>query len=1022
MKKVFALLAAVALLATTSMAQQSARRLTEKDVASMSPAALFKAQQQSVATITNSPKTAGDTVSTFPYTQGFETGTAPAGFTFVDGDNDGYNWDPTFLYGEGSGHDGSNGLIASASYVNNVGALTPNNWMVLPSFEIPSDATGFNLTWYEKGQDASYAAEYYSVYISTTGRTPADFTATTAVLSSTTTGNWVKKTVDLSNYGGQTINIAFRHYNVTDMYYLDIDDIRVGGPEAPQLSIAGPAIVLMNNAATFTATTDVATLTWYVDGVAESATGLTMTTTFTTDGLHEVVAEATNSVGTTADTINVTVVDCGAGINTFPHVENFEAANPCWLFVSADPANDDRTGIVNTEAFQGTSSFVFSSYASAPSGDYNQFLISPEITLPTGGTTYMVKFWYKGHNASDAFRVLVSTTTSDTAAFTTVLGDNATVATDWTEVAYLLPAATKYIAINYYGNYAYYLYVDSLLIDELTAPSVSLAGPETVGTGIVATFTATTNLANSLVWYVDGVDVNNAGNVLTTTFTTVGTHEVVVEAINTVGSNYDTIEVDVFSCDDITAPYAPDFSTILGCWVNRSDSTESGWFLSADMMETPMGQVLSMSAQSVMGIYMMDIPTDNWLTSPIVTLPAGNNYEVAWKVRPFSPNYPGDHYGVYLVDGEQTTLLFEESLNENMTDFVQRTVAIPAGMSSARIAFRHFNSVGGYVIILDDIQIRTLSAPIVTIEGPASIAVNAEATFTAVSGSADSFAWTVDGNAVSSTTATLNYTFTDAGNHTVAVTATNAAGSNSASMTVNVYSCDVAFPYNEDFEGSTANCWQLTERFAVYEHSNYSNSGTHFLLGSYDDYADVDEWAISPAITLPNDVSGLGMTWYVRLNPYQGIVNSYEVRVSTTGSEISDFGTVLFSETDSTDGYVQRSTMLTAYAGQTIRIAFHNVSPMGGDAMMIDDVAISGGVVGINGVNEANVTIFPNPVSSMLRVEGEGIQQVEIIDVNGRMVMTAKAGNINVSNLADGVYMVRVVTENGVSTQKIVKK
>ena len=1022
MKKALTLFAAVMLLASVSFAQTNARRMTEKDMAKVSPAAMFKAQQQKPAAPVATPS-APKNVTSFPWTEDFESGTTPSGFTLIDSDNDGNNWDPTYLYGQGYGHNGSDGMIASASYDNNSGALTPDNWMILPTFDIPA-GSDFELTWYEKGQDANYADEFYSVYINTTGNTVANFTATTAVLTSTTTGDWVKKTVNLASYAGQTIYIAFRHHNVTDMFYLDIDDMRIGAAGAPEVSVSGPAIALLNDPATFTASSTVNTLTWYVDGVQESATGLTLTYTFTTAGMHEVVAEATNTVGSAYDTLNVNVVDCGGAIDNFPYTENFEAANPCWLFVSADPANDDNTGITTEEAIEGTSSFVLSSYASATSGDYNQFLISPEFDLPTT-SDIMVKFWYMGYMSTDAFRVKVSTTTRDTAAFTTVLADMPTVATTWTEVAYTLPAGTKYIAINYYGNYAYYLYIDAFSVEEMGAPSVYVDGPTYVGTNMPATYTATTTLADTLIWYVDGTDANTVGNVLNTTFTTVGNHEVVVEASNNYGSNFDTLVVDVFNCDGITLPYTPDFTTTLGCWSNRSDSTEDmGWFLSADMFESnPEGQVLSMSAELFWGMFMMDVPVDNWLTSPLIEMPATGSYELAWKVKPYEPDYAGDHYGVYLIADGNTTLLFEETLSSDMTNYVQRTVAIPANTGDFHVAFRHFDSEGGYVIILDDIQIRNLSAPIVSIEGPASVEVNTNATFTAVSGTADSFDWTVDGNAASGNGNTLTYTFTTTGSHTVAVTATNNAGTANATFTVSVYSCDIpALPYDEDFEGASANCWQTTENFQVYSYEGYGHSGNGFLVGFYDDYADLDEWAISPAITLPADASNIGIAWYVRMVEYQGIQNSYELRVSTTGRNIADFTTILHSETGATTSYVYRGRSLANFGGQTIYLAFHNISPMGGDNLFIDDIHVGTGV-GINDVNNINVAVYPNPASDKLNIEGEGISEVQLMDINGRTVMTANNGGmLNIASLTNGVYVIRVVTAEGVHTQKIVKQ
>lgn len=1023
MKRVFTIFAALLMLGSVSFAQ-SFRVNADKPLKSgkLISQVAKKADKQVAM---KSAKAAGDTIATFPWNEGFESAST-TGYTFIDNDNDGNNWFRATVSADNFNVHSGDATMASASYVNSVGALTPDDWMILPSFAIPTNATGYVLSWWEKAQDANYSDEYYSVYIATTGRAVANFTATTAVCNSTATGNWVQKTVDLSSYAGQVINIAFRHYNCTDMFYLNIDDIYVGGPLAPTVSVAGPVTPLVNQPATYTVTTSATTLAWYVDGTDMNNNTTTLTHTFTTAGSHIVVASATNIVGTVYDTLTVNAVDCGAGISTFPYTFGFEAENPCWSFVSADPANDDRTGITN-EAYEGNGAFTFSSYASA--SDYNQFLITPEITLPTTGQ-YMVKFWYKGYNAGDAFRVRASTTTNDTAAFTTVLGDYPTVATDWTEVAFLLPAATKYVAINYYGNYAYYLYVDNFMIAEMSAPSVSVTGPESIGTGNEATFVATTNLAESLQWFIDGNADTTTGNVLSTVFTTAGIHTVVCTATNNIGSASDTVTVDVFSCDGITIPYIPDFSESLGCWYNVSDSTaDMGWMVSADAFESdPVGQVLSMSAQSFFGM-MFDVPVDNWMTSPLIEMPATGTYEVAWKVKPFDPEYAGDHYGVYIVQGEQKTLLFEETLNSNMTDFVQRAIAIPGTVSGDfRVAFRHFNSAGGYVIILDEIQVRALSAPTVTVSGPTSVMVGDEATFTADCSNADSYAWTVDGAAQSSTTNTLSVTFTTAGDHTVAVTATNTIGSGSASMTVNAYTCDAVtdFPWREGFEGDLG-CWRFVTNstdngYYKIENAQYANSGASFILGAYNDDMDVDAWMITPELQLPANAANLNINWYVRLSNYQGLENTYEVLVSTTGSNPSNFTTQLFEETGSTDGYVRRVASLADFAGQTVRIAFHNTSVAGGDAMFLDDVSVEDAVIGIDEVDAINLAVYPNPANNVVNVMGEGIEMVQILDVNGRTVLTADAGSINISSLANGVYFVRAITAKGVATQKIVKK
>ena len=57
-----------------------------------------------------------------------------------------------------------------------------------------------------------------------------------------------------------------------------------------------------------------------------------------------------------------------------------------------------------------------------------------------------------------------------------------------------------------------------------------------------------------------------------------------------------------------------------------------------------------------------------------------------------------------------------------------------------------------------------------------------------------------------------------------------------------------------------------------------------------------------------------------------------------------------------------------------------------------------------------------------MTVDGEGIKNVEVIDMSGRMVMNTNNRTVDMTNLSNGIYMMRISTEKGTFTQKIVKK
>ncbi|WP_322971419.1 T9SS type A sorting domain-containing protein [Faecalibacter sp. LW9] len=73
------------------------------------------------------------------------------------------------------------------------------------------------------------------------------------------------------------------------------------------------------------------------------------------------------------------------------------------------------------------------------------------------------------------------------------------------------------------------------------------------------------------------------------------------------------------------------------------------------------------------------------------------------------------------------------------------------------------------------------------------------------------------------------------------------------------------------------------------------------------------------------------------------------------------------------------------------------------------------------------LAVYPNPATTELQVklEGTSIASVEIADVTGRVVsaQSVKNGKVNVSNLSQGVYFLRVKDDKGVTRiQKFIKK
>ena len=184
---------------------------------------------------------AGDKGDEFSYD--FEDGTLN-GWVTIDADGDGFTWenfkDSFADETGGSGHNGTYGGALSYSYVNSYGPLTPDNYLVTDkTYKIGANS---QLRFYVCGLDENYAEEHYGVAISTVSNTSADdfvtifeetLTAKSGKVRSakdkntraTRAGNYYEKVIDLSEYEGQSIYIAFRHFNITDMFAVCVDDI-----------------------------------------------------------------------------------------------------------------------------------------------------------------------------------------------------------------------------------------------------------------------------------------------------------------------------------------------------------------------------------------------------------------------------------------------------------------------------------------------------------------------------------------------------------------------------------------------------------------------------------------------------------------------------------------------------------------------------------------------------------------------------------------------------------------------------
>ena len=170
------------------------------------------------------------------FEDGFEEERMP-GWTFIDTDGDDFNWkfkdNSLSEFGHHTTHSGDCCLY-SESYSNDSDeALYPDNWAITPAFRLSSVEN--HLSFWVIGQDPSYAAEHFAAYI-IAGEPTDDIDDYTLLVEKTSTGTYKQITAEIpAAFNGEVVHLLFRHFNVSDQFIINLDDIEVTeeGPEVP---------------------------------------------------------------------------------------------------------------------------------------------------------------------------------------------------------------------------------------------------------------------------------------------------------------------------------------------------------------------------------------------------------------------------------------------------------------------------------------------------------------------------------------------------------------------------------------------------------------------------------------------------------------------------------------------------------------------------------------------------------------------------------------------------------------------
>jgi hypothetical protein len=163
----------------------------------------------------------------------------------------------------------------------------------------------------------------------------------------------------------------------------------------------------------------------------------------------------------------------------------------------------------------------------------------------------------------------------------------------------------------------------------------------------------------------------------------------------------------------------------------------------------------------------------------------------------------------------------------------------------------------------------------------------------------------------------------------------------------------------------------------------------------------------------------------VVLAKYAGSNGTVDITSNAEWSATSDQA---WLTTDPSSGTGNETITITATGKTSVtRTATITVSVTGANSQTIAVTQTTGSINNVTDLAADQIKLYPNPTMDGFRIDGLGENHVTltISDVNGRLLVTKKVSDgeyISTGTLLQGVYLVKIITTEGITEKKLIKK